>query len=300
MNFVNLHLHTTWSVLDAVIKPNELGDKLLEYGQDTCAVTDHGSVGAWYDINDAFSERGIKPIFGCEFYCRDSYNGEKSKERKHLICLAKNQQGLYNIRKLNKIANDNFYYKPIMSYETLWDNCDGLVITSACSLGSVAQEILNNNYNKAEDLAIKFKDKIDDYYLELQMHPDYHDQAKVNEQVIKISENTGIDTVVTSDSHFINVEDKYVRNIIEAIGYHQKIEDVYQSLKSNSLGNCDKISQWALESGFQHDDILKKSFDNTVKVGKLCNAKLEEPEVRIPVFNRYKELDSLFDEDWWC
>ena len=77
MNFVNLHLHTMWSVLDAVIKPNELGDKLLEYGQDTCAVTDHGSVGAWYDINDAFSERGIKPIFGCEFYCRDSYNGEK-------------------------------------------------------------------------------------------------------------------------------------------------------------------------------------------------------------------------------
>ena len=301
MNFTNLHLHSTWSILDAIIKPNDLASLLSDFNQQACAITDHASIGAWYDINDAFKEKNIKPIFGCEFYCRTTYTGEKTKDRRHLIVLAKNQQGLYNIRKLNKIANDNFYYKPILSYEELWKYPDGLVITSACALGDIGEALMKDDYQKAYKIAENFYEKFgEDYYLELQMHPKFEAQAKINEGIVTLNDELGIPTIVTSDSHFLNPEDANVRNIIEAIGYHKNIEDVYQSMESNSLGSPDRIKLWAEQSGFEHEDILKKSFKNTIDITNKCNAQLEEPQVRIPEFNRYEELDALFDEDWWC
>jgi hypothetical protein len=194
--------------------------------------------------------------------------------------------GLYQIGLLSSDGNlTNYGYKYV----------------NACALGDIGEALMKDDYQKAYKIAENFYEKFgEDYYLELQMHPKFEAQAKINEGIVTLNDELGIPTIVTSDSHFLNPEDANVRNIIEAIGYHKNIEDVYQSMESNSLGSPDRIKLWAEQSGFEHEDILKKSFKNTIDITNKCNAQLEEPQVRIPEFNRYEELDALFDEDWWC
>ena len=119
MSFVNLHLHSMYSLQDGVINPSELVKVLSDYGQHSCAITDHGSIAGWYDFNKACLNEGIKPIFGNEIYCTKSYE-EKSKNRDHLVLLAMNEEGLYNLRLLQKIAVQNFYYKPLLTYDIIF------------------------------------------------------------------------------------------------------------------------------------------------------------------------------------
>ena len=132
--------------------------------------------------------------------------------------------------------------------------------------------------------------------MELQFHPDYEDQKKINEYIPVISENYGIPTTVSTDAHYLGEKDRLLRRAVQAIAWHKQFNEVNDSLKSNCLGNDELVKQFAIESGFLYEDIVKKSIKQTQKISNMCNAKLEEPSPKVPVFDKHDILDQLFDE----
>lgn len=294
-NFVNLHVHTLFSKQDAVIKINELIEKVIEYGQDTIAITDHSSTaGHWY-LKQACKDKGIKPIFGNEFYTNLSYEN-KTRNRNHLVCLAMTNEGVKNINRLQDIAVHNQYYKPIVSHEILPEYTEGIFATSACSLGIIPQSILNNDMIKAEEYCNWFMDIFDgNFALELQFHPDYREQYKVNNGLLELHDRTAIPLTVSSDSHFIDNSDMDLRKAIQAIAWHKKFNELEDSLKSNCLGNSEIIKRNANQMSFD-SDILDKALKQTIIIANKCNASLPSEDRKVPVFNKHLEFNNLFRE----
>jgi DNA polymerase-3 subunit alpha len=299
-DFINLHLHTEASLQDSVIRVPDLVKKVEEYGQSAIAVTDHSSVASWVDLSRECEGTNIKPIFGNEFYCSKSYE-EKSRDRDHLVLLAMNNNGLVNIRRFQRIAVEHFYYKPILSYQTIKDSPhDGIYCTSACALGIIAKNILNNQIQSAINYAEKFNSLFDgNFALELQFHPDFKEQAIINEKLVEISDKLDIPLTVSCDSHFIDESDRDLRRIVQAISWHKQYEDVKDSLQSNCLGNTELIKKFAIESGFLYLDVVEDAIMQTNKIASLCNAELETPERRIPIFDKHDKLDELFEVIEW-
>ena len=295
-NFVNLHLHTEASLQDSVIRVPDLVKKVEEYGQSAVAVTDHSSVASWVDLSRECEGTNIKPVFGNEFYCSKTYK-EKSKDRDHLVLLAMNHDGLVNIRRFQRIAVENFYYRPILSYETIKKlPHDGIFCTSACALGIIAKNILDNNIQGAIDYAEKFNSLFDgNFALELQFHPDFAEQAIINEKLVEISDKLDIPLTVSCDSHFLDENDRDLRRIVQAISWHKKYEEVEESLKSNCLGNSELIKKFAIESGFHYLDVVEDAIKQTNKIANICDAKLEDVKRRIPIFDKHDELNDLFE-----
>lgn len=303
-DFVNLHVHTYASLQDSIISPVDLVNQVIEYGQNAVAVTDHASVASWIALNNACMDNNIskvKPIFGNEFYCIPEYN--KSRRRDHLVLLAMNNEGLINIRRMQRIAVENSYYKPLLSYKKIEElPHDGIYCTSACSLSSISKCILNDNLDSAGDFCEYFNDIFNgNFALELQFHPDYEDQSKINHALVELSDKYDIPLTVSCDSHFLNENDKPVRKIIQAIAWKKKINDsnLYDSLKSNCVGNSDLVKQFAIESSFQYMHVVQKAIKQTNKIASLCNAELEEPQRRIPIFDKYDEFSQLMQMQEW-
>lgn len=298
-DFVNLHLHTMYSIQDSVIKISELANKLQEFGHQSCAITDHSSCAGWIEFSQEMQKHNIKPIFGNEFYCRDSYD-EKTRERDHLVMLAMNQEGLTNIRRFQRIAVENFYYKPILSYECLKKYpTDGIYCTSACSLGSIPKSILNEDIDKAENYLLFFDEIFNHHFsLELQFHPLYDDQKIINEKLVLLSESYGVPLTVSCDSHFVDENDRGLRRIVQAISWKKKLSDIQESMPSNSVGNSEIIRKNTQESGFEYPDIVEKALEQTYIIANQCNASIEDYSDKIPVFDKHDEFDAIFEEVW--
>ena len=299
-DFVNLHLHTEASLQDSVIRVRDLVKKVEEYGQSAVAVTDHSSVASWVELSRECEGTNIKPIFGNEFYCSKTYE-EKTRDRDHLVLLAMNHDGLVNIRRFQRIAVEHFYYRPILSYQVIKKlPHDGIYCTSACALGIIAKNILDNNIKGAVDYAECFNDLFDgNFALELQFHPDFAEQAIINEKLVEISDKLDIPLTVSCDSHFIDESDRDLRRIVQAISWHKQYEEIEESLKSNCLGNSELIKQFALESNFPYMDVVPSAIKQTNKIANMCKAKLETPERRIPVFDKHDKLNKLFEAIEW-
>ena len=304
--FVNLHVHTEASLRDSVITIPRLYNQIKEYGQKSVAITDHSSCASWVEFNNYFQKKGnIKPIFGNEFYCTSTklFDGDK-RRRDHLVMLAMDNEGLINIRRFQRLAVEHSYYKPLVFYDKVIEENprNGIFVTSACSLSSIAKALLDNDKKQAQQYAEYFYDLFNgNFALELQMHPQYSEQYLINEGIVELSDKLDFPIVVTCDAHFCNLNDMRLRKIIQAIGWHKQIDDdtLYDSLKSNCIGNSDLIYQWATECNFEHMDILNIAIKNTYHISKLCNAQLEEPERRIPVFDKHEEYIQLFNEVSW-
>ncbi len=298
-NFKNLHLHTEYSLNDSVIKIPELIKILKKYNQDACAITDHASCAGWIEFDTECRNNNIKPIFGNEFYCQPNYE-EKTKERDHLILLAKTDQGVKRIRELQRIAVENFYYKPMLSYETLLENTEGLYCTSACSLGTVAKLILQDKYEEALNFASKFYEAFNkDFSLELQMHPDYKEQYTINEGIVTLHDETGIPLTISTDAHFLDEENKDLRRVVQAAAWHKLYNDLEDSLSSNCVGNNDIVMQNAIASEFEDTNLINKAMSQTSKIAEICNGKLPEPERAIPVFDKYSQYEELLAQQLW-
>lgn len=293
--FVNLHVHSLFSKQDAVIKINDLVEKVVEYGQNAVAITDHSSTAGHYYLKQACKNKGVKPIFGNEFYTNLSYEN-KTRNRNHLLCLAMTDEGVKNINRLQDIAVHNRYYKPIVSHEILPEYTEGIFATSACSLGVIPQAILNNNLQLAFDYCNWFSDIFDgNFALELQMHPTFNDQYKINETLISLHEETGIPLMVSSDSHFLTEEDADMRRIIQCIAWKKKYEEGRDSMFSNCLGNSDIILKNAEAMNFPYK-IVKEAIENTSKIAQKCNGKLCSSDRKVPVFDKHDEFDKIFEE----
>lgn len=230
--FVHLHLHTEYSLLDGLATIPLAIKKAAALGMPAIAMTDHGNMygavnfyDACCDYNKAAKANGgkpIKPIFGTEFYVCDDLTSKSRKsvesdesDRRHLILLVKNEQGYKNIASLNAIAfRDGYYYKPRIDLKTLKEHSEGLVCLSACIAGDIPQAILHRNYDKAEELVRWFKDVFgEDFYLEMQNHG-LQEEMEVNRYLRVYAEKYGIKLVVTNDVHYVDKSDALPHDVL--------------------------------------------------------------------------------------
>lgn len=225
-DYVHLHNHSHYSLLDGLSKVPAMLDSAKELGMDAMAITDHGTLSGLIEFYKEAKSRGIKPILGIETYVASrSYTDKdagKDKNYYHLILLAMNNQGYQNLMRLSTIANlDGFYYKPRIDHELLEKYSEGLIVLSACIGGEIGDALRQGQYAQAKKTAEWYKKVFGDrYYLELQDHGHNEHPAKWDEQVmvtgetLKLAKELGIPVVVTCDAHYLKHEDQEAHEIL--------------------------------------------------------------------------------------
>ncbi len=229
-DFVHLHVHSEFSLLDGASKLSKIINKASQHGMDAVALTDHGNMYGAVQFYFKARDAGIHPIIGCESYLapRTRFDKETKEDRSpnHLTLLAKNSEGYQNLIKLVSIANlEGFYQRPRIDMELLEKYGKGLVVMSGCLKGQIPSFILNNEYDKAVATAKKFKEMFgDDFYLEL-MDNGIPEQKFVLNKMIEMSKELDIKVVATNDSHYIEREDAYAQDVLVCIGTGKFIDD---------------------------------------------------------------------------
>ena len=282
--FCHLHLHTEYSLLDGSGKIKKLVKKAKELGMESMAITDHGVMYGCVDFYKAAKEEGIKPILGCEVYVASKSmlikNVDKDNGTNHLVLLVKNETGYENLMKIVSAASiDGFYYKPRVDHDYLREHSEGLIALSACLGGEVQKALLNENYEKAKDIALTYKDIFKEgFYLELQNHG-MEEQRKVNELNIKLSKETGIPLVATNDVHYIEQRDSKSHDILMCIQTGKTVEDPDRRRYPSD--------QFYLKSADEMYDMfsyVKEALENTIKIADQCNFDYEFHVSKLPKF----------------
>lgn len=238
-NFVHLHLHSEFSLLDGATRIDSLVKRVRDLGMRAVAVTDHGNMYGAVTFFDAcvaldeayYKEHNkpiVKPILGCEFYVARDYKHKEGREKlNHLILLVKNEKGYQNISKLNAIAfRDGFYFKPRIDYDLLEKHSEGLVCLSACIAGSIPQYLLNNQDEEAEKLALRLKNMFapGDFYIEVQDHR-LKEEKYVLPKLYALAKKIGVKTVATNDVHYLNQEDAMSQDILMCVNMRKTYDD---------------------------------------------------------------------------
>lgn len=225
--FVHLHVHTEFSLLDGLARIDKLIKIVKERGWKSIAITDHGCMYGVIKFFEACVQNGIKPIVGEEFYiCHDMKSRSNRTDTGHLILLAKNNVGYQNLLKLSSYAYlDGMYYKPRIDYELLEKHSEGLVCLSACLAGHIPQAIMKRQYDEADRLALWFKNLFgDDFYLEIQDHG-IPEEKEVLVKLTEMSERLGIPLVATNDVHYLNKEDSELQDVLMCVQMGKTIDD---------------------------------------------------------------------------
>jgi DNA polymerase-3 subunit alpha len=290
-DFVHLHVHSEYSLLDGACKLDELILAVKESGQKAVAVTDHGNMyGAVSFYRKAFKE-GIKPIIGCEVYVaprnrQDKENGIDDKYS-HLVLLCKNNQGYRNLVKLATLASlEGFYRKPRIDFEILEKYHDGLICLSACLAGELPKALLNDSYETAEKIALKYKDLFkDDYYIEIQDHGILN-QKRILPHLVKIARDNDIKLVATNDVHYIKKEDARTQQVLMCIQTGKKITD-----KDALSFETDEFYLKSTEEMYQIFSSYPDAITNTAEIAEKCNVSFEFGKVLLPKF----EIENVDD-----
>ena len=216
--FCHLHLHTEYSLLDGSGKVDKLIKRAKELGMESIAITDHGVMYGCVEFYKQAKANGIKPILGCEVYVASKSmeikHVDKENRTAHLVLLVKNEVGYENLMKIVSEASiKGFYYKPRVDHEFLSRHSEGIIALSACLGGEIQRYLMDDEYDKAKEVALLYKDIFKDgFYLEIQNHG-MEEQRKVNEYNIKLSRETGIPLVATNDVHYINQSDSKAHDL---------------------------------------------------------------------------------------
>ncbi len=284
--FVHLHVHTEYSLLDGYTRVSKLFKKAKEFEMEAIAITDHGSMFGVIDFYKRAKKEGIKPIIGCEVYtaARRMFDKDpvKDKNMGHLILLAKTNRGYQNLIKLvSKAYINGFYYKPRIDYELLEKYSEDLICLSACLAGDIQRFILANDYNSAKRLALKLNDIFGqgNFYLELQDH-NIEEQKKVNEELIKLSRETGIPLVATNDVHYLNKNDHKVHDILLCIQTGKTIDD-----EDRMQFNSDEFYLKSPEEMMNLFSYAPEAIENTVKIAQMCNVEFDFGKMHLPGFD---------------
>ncbi len=295
MYFTHLHVHSHYSLLDGLSLPEQLLKQAKEMGLDALALTDHGVMYGAIEFYSLAKNMGIKPIIGCEVYLAPRSLTDKTPKVDaklyHLVLLAKNKTGYHNLLKLVTIGElEGFYYKPRIDKEVLKKHSDGLIALSACAKGEIPSALLAEDFKKALELAKEYQ-KIfgkDNFYLELQHHPELPDQQKINDGLLKISKELNVPAIITTDLHYIKKEDKEAQDVLLAIQTGTDIE------------NEDRLSMKEMELHFKSPEEITKDFsdhpelfENIKKIVEQCNLELDIGEVILPHFTTPKKEDSF-------
>ncbi len=285
-DFVHLHVHTEYSLLDGSNRIKDLIQRVKELGMNSVAITDHGVMYGVVEFYKEAVKNDIKPILGCEIYTakrsmKDKQPGLDS-DYGHLVLLAKNQTGYKNLMKIVSLGfTEGFYYKPRVDYQTLEKYSEGIIALSACLSGDIPSAILSNDYERAAELAKKLNSIFgqDNFYLELQ-HNGISDQNLVNQQLIRLSRELGIPLVATNDCHFLTREAARSHEILLCIQTGKTIND-----ENRMRFNTDEIYVKSPEEMYENFKNVEAALQNTVKIADMCNVELEFGKLHLPSFD---------------
>ena len=282
-NFVHLHLHSEYSLLDGSTRINLLPQRVKDLGMDAVALTDHGNMYGAIAFYKACKDAGVKPILGCEVYIseKDMTLKDRTNKRYHLILLAENNEGFKNIMKIVSIGYvDGYYYKPRVDKEVLKKYSKGVIATSACLGGEVQKQLLNRDRDAAKKAAIEYKEIFgeNNFFLELQDHG-IPEQARVNRELVLLSEELGIPLTASNDVHYLKKEDSKSHDVLLCIQTGKTVNDT-DRMKFPSdefyLKSPDEMAALFPEN--------LEALENTVKIAERCNVEIKFHDLHLPEF----------------
>jgi len=286
-DFVHLHLHSQYSLLDGAIPIKKLMDKISGFGSTAVAITDHGTMYGVVDFYKKAHSKGLKPIIGCEVYVapddRKNRNYEKGDDRNyHLILLARNNKGLKNLQYLVSYAQlEGFYYKPRIDKELLSQYSEGLIGLSACLAGEPQRHILRGDIDAAIKAAKEYEEILGkgNYYLELQENG-ISEQRIVNKQLIDISKKHLIPLVATNDCHYLEKGDHIAHQILMCIQMQTTISN-----KDKLEFHSDQLYVKSPEEMWAAFEEVPEACLNTIKIAEQCNVNIELGNLHLPQYN---------------
>jgi DNA polymerase-3 subunit alpha len=299
-DFVHLHVHTQYSLLDGAIRLDDLFKKAKSFAMPAIAITDHGNMFGAIDFYQTAYKTGIKPIIGCELYVAPGSrlsreSNSKSENTRHLVVLARNLNGYRNLIKLSSLAYlEGFYYRPRVDKELLSQHGDGLIGLSACLHGEISEHLLGGDEASAERAALEYRDIFGEghFYLEI-MENGIPEQSGVNRGLIELGRKLSIPVVATNDCHYLNPEDAEAHDILLCIQTGKTIEDADRMKFATN--------EFYLKSP---DEMIKRfsycpeSIANTIVIAEKCNLNLTFDNIFLPHFeiDRDKTLDEYLKQ----
>lgn len=295
-DFVHLHVHSVYSLLDGAIRIPDLVSKAKEFGMDSIAITDHGVMYGAVEFYKEAKKQGIKPIIGCEVYVasgsrfgRDATSGDA--ERGHLILLCKDNEGYKNLTKLVSLGFiEGFYYKPRVDKEILRKYSNGLIALSACLAGEIPQALIENNYEKAKNLAVEYREIFgeDNFFLEMQSNG-ISEQILVNQGLVRLSRELNIPLVATNDSHYLTKDDYYSHEVLLCIQTGKRMSD--EDRLSFSTNEFYLKSPDEMAERFRN---FPEALENTVNIAQRCNVEFEFGNLKLPEFKIEGDHEEYF------
>ena len=287
MNFTHLHTHTEYSLLDGSNKIKEYVARVKELGMDSAAITDHGAMYGVIDFYRACNAAGIRPILGCEVYVApgsrfDREGGSGDERYYHLVLLAENNTGYANLMKIvSKGFVEGFYYKPRVDLEILERYHEGIIALSACLAGEVARNLARGMYEEGKKAALRYQSIFGkgNFFLEMQDHG-IAEQQIVNQQLLRMHQETGIDLVSTNDCHYTYAEDWEPHDVLLCLQTGKKLADEDRMRYEGgqyyvkSPEEMARLFPYALEA-----------LENTHKIAERCNVEIEFGVTKLPRFD---------------
>ena len=287
MNFTHLHVHTEYSLLDGSNKIKEYVSRVKELGMDSAAITDHGAMYGCIDFYKAAKEAGIRPILGCEVYVApgsrfDKEAGHQEDRYYHLVLLAENNQGYSNLMKVvSRGFVEGFYYKPRVDMELLEKYHEGLIALSACLAGEIPRYLTKGMYEEAKAAALRHQEIFGkgNYFLELQDHG-IPEQQLVNQQLMRLHQETGIELVATNDAHYTYAQDAAAHDILLCIQTAKKLDDEDRMRYEGG--------QYYVKSPEEMAELFPyapEALENTHKIAMRCNVDIEFGVTKLPKYD---------------
>lgn len=286
-DFVHLHVHSEYSLLDGYATTKGLASRAAELGMDSLALTDHGVMYGALEFYGAAKKANIKPIIGVEAYVAvDAAHNVRSPTNKricHLLLLAQNATGYRNLVKLTTRAHlDGFYYKPRIDHKLLEEHSEGLIATSACFAGEINTYLRARQREKALETAAWYRDLFPGrYYLELQLHAGVPQLEELNDELVRIGHELGIPLVAANDAHYLRQEDAAGHQIIKALGFNTTLRE----LKAKET---DFDDSYYLKSGAEMAELFTRygpePLENTRRIAEMCDLQLDFGRVELPAF----------------
>ncbi|MBR2527056.1 MAG: DNA polymerase III subunit alpha [Blautia sp.] len=287
MAFTHLHVHTEYSLLDGSNKITEYVQRVKDLGMTSAAITDHGVMYGVIDFYRAAKAAGINPVLGCEVYVspgsRFEKTGTESDDRYyHLVLLAENNLGYANLSKIvSRGFTEGFYYKPRVDYELLEQYHEGIIALSACLAGEVARHIVRGNYDQAKSSALHYQDIFGkgNFFLEMQDHG-IPEQKIVNQQLMRMSQETGIELVCTNDVHYTYEQDADSHDILLCLQTGKKLSDENRMRYEGG--------QYFVKSEEQMAELFSFApfaLENTQRIADRCHVEIEFGVTKLPRFD---------------